>query len=602
MIIGSFSPAGNSPSVIDRIRKTTAHEGLVFIPVAHGDFTGGYFPESRLPYASSDYYYYNDADDVLVLMWGAVYNRAELIDTGRNTKPVPDPELIAGMFLQDGPGFVEKLNGDFAIFIGQPAKKQGYLFRDHVGIRPLAYTVDAQTLCFSSDIVGLCGAFSDDRVIDREYLLGYFKYIDYRRAPDERVKKLPPGHFLHFSESGFVITKYWEPGKIRVDKRLPYETMLSELKNIVTDAVRIRSDRRFNAGAHVTGGLDSGIVATMARKEYSDQEHFYGFSWSPPGFTPSDIKYDERELIFSTCNNAGILPVFSEMNGSEFLRIVSKYYSNQGYFSEDKTAEQAVIAGTNLIFSGWGGDEFISTGDRGIETDLLTGFHWRTFFHRNPVIPPKKFIRYFLQYVVFPALGILDRDTRKSFRDDARYIKTPYKRSDRKALRNYFYHTSRRQLHLKMLRFYHLQERCESWAVNGFRKGIEYRYPLLDRRIIEYMLKVPSVLLCRTDRFRPLLRVIGEGLLPEEVRLQADKSDPVCWGYMDELFKGSSSLLMDEVEQWKENPDLHFADFDLLTDDIAKYKIRAENVNGKSLFRALVYLKAINDFTVEYRK
>ncbi len=35
--------------------------------------------------------------------------------------------------------------------------------------------------------------------------------------------------------------------------------------------------------------------------------------------------------------------------------------------------------------------------------------------------------------------------------------------------------------------------------MNGFRKGVEYRYPLLDKRIIEYMLKVPSELLCKTD-------------------------------------------------------------------------------------------------------
>ncbi len=95
---------------------------------------------------------------------------------------------------------------------------------------------------------------------------------------------------------------------------------------------------------------------------------------------------------------------------------------------------------------------------------------------------------------------------------------------------NYFFHTSRQQVHLGVLRFYHFQERCETWAVNGFRKGVEYRYPLLDRRIIEYMLKVPSAMLCKTDYFRPLLRLISEGILPEEVRWQADKSDPVCWG------------------------------------------------------------------------
>ena len=45
--------------------------------------------------------------------------------------------------------------------------------------------------------------------------------------------------------------------------------MLSDLTALLTDAVKIRCDGRFRAGAHVTGGLDSGIVSTLARKEYA---------------------------------------------------------------------------------------------------------------------------------------------------------------------------------------------------------------------------------------------------------------------------------------------------------------------------------------------
>lgn len=602
MIIGSISPGGNSSSLTDKICKRADREGLVFHTVSHGDFTGGYYLHFRLPFTPADFYFLDETAGIFVLMWGSIFNKAELCNGSDLSGSIPDPEFIAGLFRKEGPDFAERLNGDFVFYLGLPGKKEGYLYRDHLGIRPLAYSVEAETLCFSSDIIGLCSAFAEGRAVDSEYLLAHFKYIDFRRTPNERVKKLLPGHYLHFSGSGVEITKYWEPEKIRIDNKLPYDRMLSDLKSIIQDAVKIRCDRRFTAGAHVTGGLDSGIVSTLVRGDYKQQETFHGFSWSPGDFTATDSKYDERDLIARLCDRAGIKPVFSDMSAADFPRYVSRHYSNQGYFSEDKASEQAAEVSANLIFSGWGGDEFVSTGDRGIETDLLTGFKWGLFFRRNPVIPPKRFIRYFLQYVVFPALGILDRSTRKSFRDDARYIKKPYKKSDRRAIRNYYFHTSRRQVHLGVLRFYHLQERCESWAVNGFRKGIEYRYPLLDRRIIEYMLKVPSALLCRTDHFRPLLRLLSEGILPEEVRWQTDKSDPVCWGYMNQLYKESSAIFMAEAERWRENPDLHFADFDLLTGDIARYRARPEDTDSKRLFRALVYLKAKNDFTVEYRK
>jgi asparagine synthase (glutamine-hydrolysing) len=124
---------------------------------------------------------------------------------------------------------------------------------------------------------------------------------------------------------------------------------------------------------------------------------------------------------------------------------------------------------------------------------------------------------------------------------------------------------------------------------------------LFDRRIIEYMLKVPSELLCKTDHFRPLLREISEGILPDEVRLNWYKNDPVYWTYIAEMFKVSAISFMKEVNEWKDNPDLHFIDFDLLSSDIVKYRENPEVVETKILFRALVYIKAIHEFVKKYR-
>ncbi len=603
MIAGSISFSSDSgvSSVLSSLREYMIADAVTWHDVSAGCFNGGFFLSSRLPYTVSERYYSDKERDILVLLSGSIYNTAELTALVNIGSPVPVPELLATLFIREGPGFVKRLNGDFALLIWRPSVKQAFLFRDQAGISPIAYSLNDQTFIFSSDIIGLCRALSGDNAIDTEYLMTYFKYTDRRRTPDESVKKLLPGHYLRFSEEGAEMIKYWHPEKIKEDNSLGYDMMLADLKELVRDAVKIRCDSRFNAGAHVTGGLDSGIVSVLAHEEYSHQEIFPGFSWSPAHFVTENVKYDERIIIERFCEATNIQPVYSDLDEKSFPQVVSGYLYNQGYFPEDRTSAQAAAKGINLVFSGWGGDEFISTGDRGIETDLLRHFRWRTFFRRNPVRNPRKFIRYFLLYVAYPALGILDRDTRESFRDEALYIRRPFKKSDRQALRNYYFHTSRRHVHLGVFRFYHLQERCESWAVNGFRKGIEYRYPLLDKRIIEYMLKVPSELLCKTKHFRPLLRIISERVLPEEVRWQYQKSDPVCWSYMDEMFKKSSYRFMEEVSRWKENQDLHFIDFDRLEQDIRKQKAHSEDIDSKVLFRALVYIKAVHEFTAEYR-
>jgi asparagine synthase (glutamine-hydrolysing) len=568
----------------------------------HNGFNGGYYLHSRLPYTVTDHYFFDGDNDIFVLQSGSVYNRSDLESTYNINVAVPDPELVARLFLSKGPEVLSELIGDLAIFLCQPARKEAILFRDHVGIRPLGWIIDRNTLFFSTDITGLCREFSGGQEVNSDYLLSFFKFIDKKKTPFEKVKKLLPGHYIHFSVERTEMVKYWEPEKIKTDNTLSFCQTISDLKALVSDTVKIRSDGRFCAGAHVSSGLDSGIVSLLARKEYSGQAIFHGFSWSPFDFTPINVKYDERLTILKLCETGDISPHFSDLKLEDFCSIVSEFYYNQGFFFEDRTIEQVVEYKTNLIFSGWGGDEFISTSERGIGLDLLRGLKIRTFLHRNPVLPIRRFAGYMLFYILYPAMGILGRGVSRSLRNDCRYLKKPYKNSDRDALRNFFFYKSRWQNHIRLLRLYHLQERCENWAINGFRNGVEYRYPLLDKRIIEYVLKIPSKLLSDISLPRPLLSKICEGILAPGTILNLRKNDPVYTAWVEELFKESAVLFMGEVDRWKDNEDLHFVDFDLLETDIERLRNNPDEIDQEVLFRALVYIKAINGFIIKYKE
>jgi len=153
-----------------------------------------------------------------------------------------------------------------------------------------------------------------------------------------------------------------------------------------------------------------------------------------------------------------------------------------------------------------------------------------------------------------------------------------------------------------MLQFYHLQDRCEKWFTMGYSHGAEYRYPLLDKRIIEFMLRVPSELLCTTDYFRPLLREVSEGLLPEEVRLNTSKSDPVYRAQMNGFFRDAALSFMGEAARWRDNPDLGFIDFDCLFSDIEKYRRGDRTADVDRLFRGVVWIKAMDSYTKAYRR
>lgn len=183
--------------------------------------------------------------------------------------------------------FVSRLNGDFAFAIIDQKNREAWLFRDHVGIRPFAFALAGETLLFSTDFVLLSSSLCEGEGADTAYLTGQFRYIDYRTTPCRKVKKLLPGHYLHFRDGIHRVIRFWEPRKIRQDKSLTHDRMLSELKTLLRDAVRIRCDGRFTGGAHVSSGLDSSVVAVLARQECAGQDDFCGFSWSPESY-PAD--------------------------------------------------------------------------------------------------------------------------------------------------------------------------------------------------------------------------------------------------------------------------------------------------------------------------
>ena len=127
-------------------------------------------------------------------------------------------------------------------------------------------------------------------------------------------------------------------------------------------------------------------------------------------------------------------------------------------------------------------------------------------------------------------------------------------------------------MHLGYLRHNHLQARCETWTVMGHHLGVEYRYPLLDRRIIEYMLRVPSELLCHTDQFRPVISAVLAPLYPAAVRFNTGKKDHLFAAWWQEMMKGLALSLMDELPLWRVNPVLNFVDFDRLQKAVDRYK------------------------------
>jgi len=587
--------------------------GCVNIQIEWEEFSGGFFYNCNLPYSKEEYYTISEDQGILVLLSGQIYNHNEIISQlNIDEQEIPHPKLILAAFVHWGETFVFRLNGDFSIFLYQRDSHQFFLYRDHMGAKPLAYSILDGTFWFSSDKYGLSKTLYKKEGIDKKFILNRCIYFglpssrvesEFTLLPNSNVLNVFPGHYIHVTDSEVNIKKYWAPELLIVDNKLSFLTAKKELAELVLDAVRIRCDERFTASGHVSGGLDSGIISSLVRREYFKQSVFMGFCWTSANQIIDEdedkVEFDERKLVKEVCLNAAITPLFVNVDKQEVIEYLSDWRHTTDFFYEKKVRELAIQNNVNLIFSGWGGDDFFSIDSKGVDSDFIFNFQLLPFFKKNPITNPKKIISTLLFNVFLPALTLRFFTRKKTWQDFSKYLLIDNKEK-LKTLNDFYSWRSRKQVHLRMLNDYHITERLEDWAINGFRKGIEYRYPLIDKRIIEYMFKVPSKILCQDGFDRFIAREIGQGIIPDVVRWHVSKNDPIRINQLYKLYDSITVQLMDELEVFRANPVFNFIRFDLLKEDFLKFKKGELKGRPGQLFEILFFLKNMNEFIKAY--
>jgi asparagine synthase (glutamine-hydrolysing) len=156
----------------------------------------------------------------------------------------------------------------FALALWDQRKEKLLLARDRFGKKPLYYAMDGRRLLFGSEIKAILAAAPELAEVAPQGLLSFlhFGYIPDPDTSFKRIKKLPPGHLLEFSDGQVGIHKYWDLPAYGTYEPESEEECLEELEHRMAEAVRIRLISDVPLGALLSGGVDSSIVvALMAR-------------------------------------------------------------------------------------------------------------------------------------------------------------------------------------------------------------------------------------------------------------------------------------------------------------------------------------------------
>ncbi|HUU58805.1 MAG TPA: asparagine synthase (glutamine-hydrolyzing) [Phycisphaerae bacterium] len=213
----------------------------------------------------------NEDQTVWITYNGEVYNfrslADELRDKGHRFRTRTDTEVIVHLYEEEGIDCVHRLRGMFAMAIWDAPRRELYLVRDRLGIKPLYYTAGDGRLIFASEIKGILSHGGVRREVRADALSDYltFLYVPAPKTMFKDIYKLPPGHWARFDERGLAVRQYWDLPP-RPPARCARSQIEADLVDRISESVRMRLVSDVPLGAFLSGGVDSSaVVAMMAR-------------------------------------------------------------------------------------------------------------------------------------------------------------------------------------------------------------------------------------------------------------------------------------------------------------------------------------------------
>lgn len=522
----------------------------------------------------------NEDQTLWIVHNGEIYNfrelRQELQAQGHCFASETDTEVILHAYEQWGPDCLKRFNGMWAFAIWDLHTQKLFCSRDRFGIKPFYYYSDGQRFLFASEIKALL-AFpqvprqANERAIYRYLMSGQSDHG--RETFFVQVQQLFGGEFLELDlRSGeFNVQRYWQLDPTAKNST-PTDEAAAQVRELLTDAVRLRLISDAPVGTCLSGGLDSSAIVCLVNQLIQQNR-------------PEALSVGELQKTFSARYQD------ARHDEGRFIEVVAQAtqaeahatYPTSERLTEDLEAllyAQEEPFGTTSIFAQW--CVFALAQEAGVKVtldgqgadELLAGYHsyfpayWAELFrslrwlrlvqelngyrrhHRvlksqlvmmgynlapSQVIahlprPLKQALRSFVSKEDFHGLS-------KAFIQSHCLEHTPQANSAKPNNLNALLYQTHIQTSLPALLRY--DDR------NSMAHSIESRVPFLDHRLVQFVFSLPQNHKIRHGTTKWIFREAMKDILPETVRTRPDKigfSTPE-----DEWFRGPLRELVDGV-------------------------------------------------------
>ena len=237
----------------------------------------------------------------VVIFNGCIYNfkelREELVGKGHTFNSDSDTEVICEGLAAYGTSFFERFNGMFAIGAWNREEEKLYISRDRYGIKPVYYWFNGKILVFASEIKAIIKHPDYEMGVDLDALNEYFTFqnIFSYNTLFKGVHMLPPANTAVVdSKTKFVKhNSWWDYDFSKTDGTMSFADAKEQTKDLFEQAVTRQMVSDVPVGAYLSGGMDSGSIASVASKQVDRLATFTcGFDMNE--VTGREANFDER--------------------------------------------------------------------------------------------------------------------------------------------------------------------------------------------------------------------------------------------------------------------------------------------------------------------
>ena len=480
---------------------------------------------------------HNEDRTVWIVFNGEIYNyrelRRELEAAGHRFYTSTDTETIVHAYEQWGKAAIPRLRGMFGLAIWNTRTRELLVARDRIGIKPMHYAIAGGRLYFGSELKSLLQAPDLPRDLDPDALDHYLSFLYTPRDGSifKQVRKLPPGHLLTWRDGRLLVEQYWEMPAHETFTGSEAEAV-SQLRDVLTDAVRSHLVSDVPLGAFLSGGIDSSLVVGLMSAVSGARVKTFSIGFDEPEFDELEPARRVAEHFGTEHHEFVVKP-----DGVGILDALVSHFDEP--FADSSAIPTWYVSEmarrhVTVVLSGDGGDELFGGYDRYVPHPRVVAFdrYSPRALRRVAAIAAARLPhgvrgKNFLRHVgrdeqgrYLDAIRFFGADEKPALlaADLQRAIAAP---DPETRLARHFERFAHLPWPSQMMRFdaetYLPEDVLTKVDRMSMAHSIESRVPLLDNEVIAFASSLPASLKIKGGRRKHVLKEVAATLLPAEI-------------------------------------------------------------------------------------